>query len=104
MEKIQITTFKISLLQSKSRSSINFRSALTALDPITLVWGGNRVVKLIFRVLVANPCHLCEHAPAPHVVPSWVINGKCVHGFKMGYTWDPICFIKYRSATVINPI
>ncbi len=48
--------------------------------------------------------HMGEPRWAPHVVPSWVINGKCVHGLKMGYTWDPICFIKYTSANIINPI
>ncbi len=44
----------------------------------------------------------------PGGLPMWfplgVINGKCVHGLKMGYTWDPICFIKYTSANIINPI
>ncbi len=39
---------------------------------------------------------------APHVVPTWVINGKCVHGLKMGYIWDPICFMKYTSANIIT--
>ncbi len=48
--------------------------------------------------------HMGEPRWAPHVVPTWVINGKCVHGLKMGYIWDPICFMKYTSANIINPI
>ncbi len=40
--------------------------------------------------------HMGEPRWAPHVVPRWVFNGKFVHGLKMGYTWDPFCFIKYK--------
>ncbi len=43
--------------------------------------------------------HVGEPRWAPHVVPSWVINGKCVHGLKMGYTWDPIVLSNIQVQT-----